>query len=311
MNIALRQLRIFLAVARHGSFSRAAEEFGISQSAMSLAVQQLEGELGVTLLDRTTRQVRLTAVGQTLVANSSRLIGELDVTLKELRDIGEQRRGRVTMACVPSVARGLMPRCIGHCATKWPEVSFAIDDIAAREVVAKVLRGDSEFGLSSGEIDTSELEVERLLEDPFVLICRRNDSIARRKAISWQQLADRRLIMLNNTSGSRQLIVDTLGQLGIKPEIFLELAQPSSVLGMVEAGLGVAVIPEMVAPHATHPGLVTHRLIKPTVSRTILLFRRRDRSLSPAATAVWETLIHLYGSSRPKTRGRVATSTSR
>lgn len=310
MNIALRQLRIFLAVAKHGSFSRAAEEIGVSQSAMSLAVQQLETELGVKLLDRTTRQVRLTMVGQTLVANSSRLIGELDVTLKELRDIGEQRRGRVIMACVPSVARGLMPRCIDYCAMKWPEVSFAIEDIAAREVVAKVLRGDIEFGLSSGEIDTSEFEIQRLLEDPFVLVCRRNDALTRRKTVSWQQLVDRRLIMLNNTSGSRQLIVDTMARLGIKPEIFLELAQPSSVVGMIEAGLGVAVIPEMVAPHATHPGVVTCKLVRPSVSRTILLFRRYDRSLSPAATAVWESLIHLYGSPRLRKRGSTARSAS-
>lgn len=310
MNIALRQLRIFLAVAKHGSFSRAAEEVGASQSAMSLAVQQLETELGVKLLDRTTRQMRLTTVGQTLVANGSRLIGELDITLKELRDIGEQRRGRVIMACVPSVARGLMPGCIDYCAKKWPEVSFAIEDIAARDVVAKVLRGDIEFGLSSGDIDTSELDIKELMQDPFVLVCRRSDTFVHRKTVSWHQLGDRRLIMLNNTSGSRQLIVETLGHLSVKPEIFLELAQPSSVLAMVEAGLGIAVVPEMVAPYTTHPELVTRKLVKPAVSRTILLFRRYDRSLSPAATAVWETLIHLYGSPRPRQRNSAVRSTS-
>src|SRR5581483_11278121 len=100
MNIGLRQLRAFLAVAKHGSFRRAAEEVAVSQSAVSFAVQQLESELGLRLLDRTTRQVRMTAVGESLAASGSRLIGELDTVLKELKDAGRRRRGRVVMACV-------------------------------------------------------------------------------------------------------------------------------------------------------------------------------------------------------------------
>jgi DNA-binding transcriptional LysR family regulator len=295
MNVGLRQLRAFLAVAKHGSFSRAAEEVAVSQSAVSLAIQQLETELGVRLLDRTTRQVRMTSVGQTLAATGSRLITELDATLKELRDIGEQHRGRVVMACVPSVARGLMPKCVEYCAEKWPEVSFAIEDIAAKDVVAKVQRGDIEFGLSGGEIEASELHIESLMRDPFLLVCRRDDALAERKTVSWAKLSARRLIMLNNTSGSRQQIVDTLASAGVRSEIFLELAQPSSVLAMVEANLGVAVVPELVAPHIGHPTLAARKLVKPSVSRTIFLLRRRDRSLSPAASAVWSALRHLFG----------------
>jgi DNA-binding transcriptional LysR family regulator len=295
MNVGLRQLRVFLAVAKHGSFSRAAEEVAVSQSAVSLAIQQLETELGVRLLDRTTRQVRMTSVGQTLAATGSRLIAELDTTLKELRDIGEQHRGRVVMACVPSVARGLMPKCVEYCAEKGPEVSFAIEDIAAKDVVAKVQRGEIEFGLSGGEIDASELHIESLMRDPFLLVCRHDDALAEGRAVSWTKLSERRLVMLNNTSGSRQQIVDTLASAGVRSEIFLELAQPSSVLAMVEANLGVAVVPELVAPYIGHPTLTTRKLVKPSVSRTIFLLRRRDRSLSPAASAVWSALRHLFG----------------
>lgn len=298
MNVGLRQLRVFLAVAKHGSFSRAAEHVAASQSAVSLAVQQLETELGVRLLDRTTRQVRMTLVGQTLAATGSRLIGELDATLNELRDIGKQHRGRVVMACVPSVARGLMPKCVAYCAKKWPEVAFSIEDIAARDVIAKVQRGDVELGLSGGEIAGSELYVESLMQDPLVLVTHQEDMLARRKSVPWIKLSGRRLIMLNNTSGSRQQIVDTLAGTGVHSEIFLELAQPSSVLAMVEASLGVAVVPELVAPYASHPILATRKLVTPSVSRTIFLVRRRDRSLSPAASAVWNALQHLFGGSQ-------------
>jgi DNA-binding transcriptional LysR family regulator len=300
MNVGLRQLRAFLAVAKYGSFSRAAEEVAVSQSAVSFAVQQLENELGLRLLDRTTRQVRMTAVGETLAASGARLLGELDALLKELRDTGQRRRGRVVLACVPSVARGLMPGCVEHCAKKWPDISFVIEDIAARDVIARVERGDAEFGISGGDIDASELHVEDLVRDRFVLACRRDDELTKSETVAWAKLADRRLVMLNNTSGSRPQILDTLMKAGVQAQISLELAQPSSVLAMVEAKLGVAVVPQLVAPIRNHPTLTTRELVKPSVSRTIFLLKRRDRSLSPAASAVWGALIELFRKSKPR-----------
>jgi DNA-binding transcriptional LysR family regulator len=303
MNVDLRQLRAFLAVARRGSFSRAAEDIGTSQSALSLSVRQLETELGLKLLDRTTRQVSLTAVGETLVAAGSRLIDELDATLRELRDIGQQRRGRVVMACVPSVARGLMPKCVEYCAEKWPNISLRINDIAASEVIRKVSLGEMEFGLASGDINIAELEIYPLMEDPFRLVCRRDDPWANKSAVTWAQLSSRRLLMLNNTSGSQQVIETTLQRSGTRVEVFLELAQPSSIHAMVEAKLGVAVVPELAAPRHDDPVLKTCRLTKPHVTRTVLLFRRKDRSLSPAAAAVWATLIHLYDLKKEGRRG--------
>ena len=294
MNVGLRQLRAFLAVAKHGSFSRAAEEVAVSQSAVSFAVQQLEGELGLRLLDRTTRQVRVTAVGETLAASGARLLAELDTVLRELKDTGQQRQGRVVMACVPSVARGLMPGCVEYCAKKWPEIFFTIEDIAAKDVIANVKRGDVEFGVTGGHIDASELHVEDLTKDPFVLACRRDDELARSKVVAWGKLSGRRLVMLDHTSGSRPQIMDTLTTAGVKAQISLELAQPSSVLAMVEAKLGIAVVPMLVAPIESHPALTIRKLVRPSVNRTIFLLKRRDRSLSPAASAVWSALVQLF-----------------
>jgi DNA-binding transcriptional LysR family regulator len=138
------------------------------------------------------------------------------------------------------------------------------------------------------------------MEDPFCFVCRKDDPWAKRGSIAWAQLEGRRLLMLNNTSGSRQVIETTLNRSGIRTEIFLELAQPSSIHAMVEAKLGVAVVPELAAPRHDDPTLTTRRLTKPDVTRTILLFRRKDRSLSPAAAAVWAALIELYGDRKAK-----------
>src|SRR3546814_7093241 len=109
MKVDLRKLRTFVAVGRHGGFGRAAADLGLTQSAVSVAVRRLEGELGVQLLDRTTRSVRPTAAGARLLPVATRLLDELDAALQEVRETGRRRRGRVTVACLPSVAARLMP----------------------------------------------------------------------------------------------------------------------------------------------------------------------------------------------------------
>lgn len=162
-------------------------------------------------------------------------------------------------------------------------------------MIRKVGRGEVEFGIASGDISSSELHVQALMDDPFCLVCRRDDPLGKKRNVRWAKLAGRRLVMLSNTSGSRQAIEATLASTGTQVEVFLELAQPSSVLGMVEAGVGIAIVPELAAPRKDDTVLATLRLVEPEVNRTILLLRRRDRSLSPAASAVWDALLHLYG----------------
>jgi DNA-binding transcriptional LysR family regulator len=199
---------------------------------------------------------------------------------------------------VPAVARSLMPGCVAYCSENWPNISLGIDDCAAADVVRKASRGEVEFGIASGEITNAELHIEPLMEDPFRLVCRRDDAIAASGTATWAQLSGRRLVMLDNTSGSRQVIEATLTRTRTKVDIFLELAQPSSVLGMVEAGIGIAVLPQLAAPRHDDGLLAICRLTEPSVSRTILLLRRRDRSLSPAAAAVWTALRELHGHAR-------------
>ena len=109
LNVTLRQLRVFIEVAKLQSFSRAGDEIGLTQSAVSRCVRELEGEIGLKLVDRTTREVQLTDVGTNLVGSVSRLLSDLDEALREIRDLGQQRRGRVIVAASPTVACRLMP----------------------------------------------------------------------------------------------------------------------------------------------------------------------------------------------------------
>src|ERR1700744_129109 len=128
MNVTLRQLRVFIEVARLQSFSRAGDEIGLTQSAVSRCVRELEGEIGLKLIDRTTREVQRTDVGGNLVSSVSRLLIDLDDALREIREIGEQRRGRVVVAASPTVACRLMPRVVASCGARFPYVQFGFRD---------------------------------------------------------------------------------------------------------------------------------------------------------------------------------------
>jgi len=291
MNVSFRQLKAFLAVADFGSFTKAAEAIGLSQSATSTTVRELEVELGLRLLDRTTRQVRLTDAGEKLAATGARLMGELEACLVEIRDIGEQRKGRVLVACVPSIATSLMPEWLLAAQSRLPHVQIGLRDDSAAEVCRRIGLGEIEFGVIGGAAEVPGLLCSALMTDPIHLVCQRTHRFAHKRALRWEDLSGEKMIMLASTSGSHDLIYQHLVHQKVNVDVVLELAQPSSVLRMVESGIGLALMPQLAVSLQHRPLLVDKPFSGTPLSRSIMAVRRPDRSLSPAASAFWE-LIH-------------------
>ncbi|CAD6558853.1 LysR substrate-binding domain-containing protein [Paraburkholderia sabiae] len=290
MNVTLRQLRVFIEVARLQSFSRAGSEIGLTQSAVSRCVRELEAEIGLKLIDRTTREVQLTDVGGNLVASVSRLLGDLDDALREIREIGEQRRGRVMVAASPTIACRLMPDIVATCGRQFPYITLGLRDDVQGDVVRKVKSGEVDFGVVIGPLTADDLFTEPLMTDSFCLVSRDDHPLASRAEIAWRELDGERLVMLDQASGSRPIIDAALEEHGVSAEVVQELGHPSTVFGLVQAGVGVSVLPWLALPLPAGSSLVARPLV-PRAERTVELVRRRDRSLSPAADAVWN-LIH-------------------
>ena len=290
MNVTLRQLRVFIEVARLQSFSRAGSEIGLTQSAVSRCVRELEAEIGLKLIDRTTREVQLTDVGGNLVASVSRLLGDLDDALREIREIGEQRRGRVMVAASPTIACRLMPNIVAACGKQFPYVTLGLRDDVQSDVVRKVKSGEVDFGVVIGPLSADDLLTEPLMTDSFCLVSRDDHPLASRAEVAWRELDGERLVMLDQASGSRPIIDAALEEHGVSAQVVQELGHPSTVFGLVQAGLGVSVLPWLALPLPSGSSLVARPLV-PRAERTVELVRRRDRSLSPAADAVWH-LIH-------------------
>jgi len=292
MNVTLRQLRVFIEVARLQSFSRAGDEIGLTQSAVSRCVRELEAELGLKLVDRTTREVQLTDVGGNLVASVSRLLTDLDDALREIREIGEQRRGRVVVAASPTIACRLMPQVIAACGRQFPYITLGLRDDVQSDVVRKVKSGEVDFGVVVGPIAADDLFMVPLMTDSFCLVSRADHPLAARQQVEWKALEGQRLVMLDQASGSRPIIDAALDAHRVRVDVVQELGHPATVYGLVEAGIGVSVLPWLALPLPADATLVA-RPLTPRAERTVALVRRRDRSLSPAAESVWSLITQV------------------
>jgi DNA-binding transcriptional LysR family regulator len=294
MNVTLRQLRVFIEVARLQSFSRAGDEIGLTQSAVSRCVRELEGEIGLKLIDRTTREVQLTDVGGNLVSSVSRLLTDLDDALREIREIGEQRRGRVVVAASPTVACRLMPRVVASCGQQFPYIALGLRDDVQSDVVRKVKSGEVDFGVIIGPFAADDLLSEALMTDSFCVVSRDDHPLAAKECVAWTDLDGQQLVMLDYASGSRPIIDAAMQEYGVSATVVQELGHSATVFGLVEAGVGVSVLPWLALPLPAGASLVARPLV-PRVERTVELVRRRDRSLSPAAEAVWGLIRQLPG----------------
>ncbi|RAR56220.1 LysR family transcriptional regulator [Paraburkholderia unamae] len=296
MNVTLRQLRVFIEVARLQSFSRAGDEIGLTQSAVSRCVRELETEIGVKLVDRTTREVQLTDVGANLIASIPRLLNDLDDALREIREIGEQRRGRVVVAASPTVACRLMPEVVAACGRQFPYITLGLRDDVQSDVVRKTRSGEVDFGVIIGPFAAEDLETQCLTTDSFCVVVRGDHALAMSQEVSWKELDGERLVMLDYASGSRPLIDAVMSEQGVHAPVVQELGHPATVFGLVEAGVGISVLPWLALPVPAGASLLARPLV-PRAERTVELVRRRDRSLSPAAEAVWSLIRQRSGQS--------------
>ncbi|MFK3706406.1 DNA-binding transcriptional LysR family regulator [Raoultella sp. BIGb0138] len=287
MNYSLRQLKVFVTVARAKSFSRAGEIIGLSQSAVSHSVKELEHQTGVRLLDRTTREVLLTEAGQQLAGRLERLLDELNSTLRDAGRVGQQLMGSVRVAASQTISAHLIPQCIAHSNRRYPQIDFVLHDRPQQWVLESIRQGEVDFGIVIDPGVTTDLQCETVLAEPFLLLCRRDHPFAQKASVGWQDLQHQRLVLQDYASGSRPLIDAALQQFAIEANIVQEIGHPATLFPMVESGIGISVLPALALPLPQGSQLQVKRLT-PVVERQLMLARRKNRSLSTAAQAIWE-----------------------
>jgi len=291
MKIDVLGVQAFVALAEHGSFRKAAESLFITQTALTRRLQNIEAFLGVKLMERTTRSLALTSLGESFLPQARRLLNELQSSLQEIRETGRALRGDVTLACVPTVGVQYLPRVIQAYSSRHPDNRIRVLDHASAGVEQAVLRREAEFGIGIAGPHHAELTSRTLLHDRFVLVCRDDHPLAARRRIKWSELNDHPLILPGTGSSNRPLFDARLADTGVQLVSHYEVQRSSTAVGLVAAGVGMAVVPSLALQADTYPGLRVLSLTHPMITRGFVLLLRKGGSLSPAAQALVDLIV--------------------
>ena len=306
INFNLNDLQAFRAMAELNSFRKAADALHVSQPAFSRRIEKLEEALGVRLLERTTRRVSLTSVGREFDRKVQQLLDDLDQTLLGIRGVAGTRMGEVSIACVPSTVYYYLSQVISRYHERYPKIRVKVLDAGANDVLSAVSNGDADFGLNFVGSQETDIDFTPLLEERFVAACRRDHPLAKKRRVTWTELAAYDYISVSKVSGNRLLLDQALSNVPGRPQAIYETQHVTTMLGLVEAGLGVAAVPSMAMPAADHPLLVSVPLIEPLITRKIGLIRRKGRSLSPAAQQLYEFFLEMKAKRGKRASGRAA-----
>jgi DNA-binding transcriptional LysR family regulator len=283
MNASLRQLRAFLAVARTGSFTLAAESLYITQSALSGLIKELEQTLGTRLVDRSTRRVHLTAIGEQLQPRLEAVLHDLDEVLQQVVDQRRQQTGIVRVAASQRLASTLLPELMAAYQAQYPMSSVKLLDTPVEGVMARVFAGEVELGIGPEREPNSDITSTRLFDGPFMAVFPPGHALAATEPLRWSDLNPCPVITLQGQFA--ELLSQDLRRAA--PEVSLvpaaEVAYMATALSMVRAGLGVGLCIPYAASLVEAYGLQMRPLGGPEVRRSFEVFTRRGRSLSPAA----------------------------
>lgn len=283
MNVAPRQLRIFLALAESLNFSRTAQQFFITQPSLSKTVKDLESELGVALFERSTRSVRLTPAGEHLVPMARRIIGEYDTGLRQLQGRAVQEAHRIAMAALPSLANVLLPGVCAALEQRYPHAQISIFDCADQAAVQRVISYQVDFALASASPSNPELQYEEILRDRFVLLAPAGWHKRVRKQMHMEELVDLPLISMTDASTAKKYMSAAFLQRGVVFQPKLQLDQIGTIAGFVKQGLGIAVLPYLgILPLLSFKGMHVAEIVDGPV-RSVGIVRRKASPLSAIA----------------------------
>lgn len=290
MKIDVLGMQAFVTIATLGSFARAADSLSVTSPALTRRLSNLESQLGVQLLERTTRSVALTPAGNSFLPRARSLLDELSTAFREISASGQAQRGTVTIACVPTVGVRFLPSLLGEYSRRHPDNRIRILDHTSYGVAEAVQKREAEFGINMANAQFSDLESIPVLADRLGLICRRDHPLARRRTLRWNELQGHALIVPGSGSGNRPLLDTVLGPLNIQLPATYEVERSSTAVGLVAQGLGAAIVPQLSIPPGAYPNLKLIALKDPCVERTFVLLRRKGAVLSPPAQALFELI---------------------
>ncbi|MEN3930206.1 LysR family transcriptional regulator [Microvirga sp. W0021] len=281
-----RQIKSFLALARHLSFTRAAEELGISQPTLTVQIHQLEETLSVILFDRNRRQVRLTDVGRNLLEPLEQLLTDLDAVMNFSNDRAQLRSGTVRIAAMPSISSSLIPKTIRIFQEKYPGVSVQIYDIDAEQIIEMVKLEQVDFGVGMKVLPDREIIIDEFLTEQLCVFFPEDHPLQSKKSgkITLKDCTEFPLILTNRSSSLRKMIDRELIESGLEVQIAQEANFMATALAMTRANIGITILPNSAIGNGSTKGLDYAPVHSPHLYRKIGIVQKQNKRLSPSAS---------------------------
>ena len=293
MNLTLRQLRALAAVAEFGSFTAAAHKLHLTQAAMSILVRELESELGIRVLDRTTRRVQLTDAGKEFLPTVLRVFNELNVGIAGVSSLRDKKSGTVRVAAPQLMACTLMPQVIERFNQRYADIRVQLFDTAPEQTLTRLLSGEVELAIGPDTSTNVELTRQSLFQDQHLLVCRPDHPLATRRRLRWRDLTAYPFIaptrdFLKWLTVELLLAAPTVEILPVH-----EVSYMTTAIGMVAAGVGVTACPSYSRRLVKGYGLQMRAVSEPVFTRQVSVYNLANRSLSPAAASFQEVLVEV------------------
>jgi len=292
----LRQLRYLVALAEERNFTRAADSVHVAQPALSQQIRKLEDEVGLALVERTTRRMSLTDAGELLVVRARRVLAELEAAEAELQGLRGMYTGHVTIGAMHTMGPVDLSLALALFSERHPAVSLTVREQSSGEM-AEMLRVDEldlAFLSVTERVESHGLGLYQLLSEELVAVLSQEHRLGSRRQVRMAELADERFISYREGSRLRELLVSAGHEAGFEPRVTLESNESQRIRRLVARGLGVAILPRS---DAEGPGaaVCVASLVDPKLSRDITLAWREGRRHPPAAAEFLELARATFG----------------
>ena len=289
MPVNLKLLNAFLIIAEHGSFRRAAELVGRSQSALSAQVRELEGQLGASLFHRTTRVVTLTREGEALLPHARRAIAEMEAGLRQVRAAAGMQGGRLALGCPPHLAVAALPALFLEFHLAHPGVALSIREMPQAGVLEGIRRQELDFGIGPRPAHAPSLIFAPLMEEEILALAPPRLAPAS-AGITLAALGALPVIITSRTNSMRAMVEEAAASIGVSFQPRCEVQMPETAIALAAQGLGVAVVPQLALAGRQLAGLRLLRISDPPLVREVGIVRLRSSRPSPAAATFQDML---------------------
>ena len=297
----MRQLRYLVALADERHFTRAAAQLHIAQPALSQQVRRLEDEVGVALVDRTTRHVALTPAGELLVGRARRALAEIDAAAAELSELAGVRTGRVVIGAMRSTGRFDLSALFAAYYARHPGIELVVREEPSETMLQRLHADALDVAfLSVNRLDAGpDIQLHPLLDEPLVALLAPDHPLAARRRIDMAELRDERFVVFGEGGSLRRIVVQGAREAGFEPALAFESTESARIRAMASRGLGVALLPASEAEHEGPPVAVVP-VRNPALTRDVTLAWRANRRHSPAARAFLQLAVTADSAGLPR-----------